>query len=265
MQSHLSSKLHVGIIMDGNGRWATQRGLPRLRGHEAGVSAIRRIVEAAAHHGIGTLSLYAFSSDNWHRPKAEVAGLMALLRFYLRDEIESLVRNSVRLTAIGRRDRLPYGLSTEISGVEAATADGKALHLRVAIDYSARDAILKAASQAASLGDLTRTTFSKLVTGDSNPRDVDLIIRTSGEKRLSDFLLWESAYAELHFTERMWPDFDVEDLVEALTCFHRRERRFGGLQSLPPEPALSIDNHSSTLSKNSNMHTVKDLCLQVGI
>ena len=244
MQSDLSSKLHVGIIMDGNGRWAMRRQLSRLRGHEAGVEAIRRVVEAAPKQGVGTLTLYAFSSDNWRRPKTEVSALMALLRFYLANEVESLVRNGVRLTVIGHRDRLPGGLSDAIGRAEATTARGDVLHLRIAVDYSARDAILKAAAKAAGIGNLTREIFSELVTGEPELRDVDLVIRTSGEKRLSDFLLWESAYAELHFTERTWPDFGCEDLKEALTSFHRRERRFGGLQpvspELAPEPALSL-------------------------
>ena len=249
MQSGLASKLpgcklHVGIIMDGNGRWATRRQLSRLRGHEAGVEAIRRVVEAAPKQGVGTLTLYAFSSDNWRRPKTEVSALMALLRFYLANEVESLARNGVRLTVIGRRDRLPDGISDAIARAEAATADGDVLHLRIAVDYSARDAILNAAAKAAGMGNLTREIFSKLVTGEPALRDVDLVIRTSGEKRLSDFLLWESAYAELHFTERMWPDFEAQDLKEALASFHGRERRFGGLQPVGPElagePALSL-------------------------
>jgi undecaprenyl diphosphate synthase len=230
--------------MDGNGRWATRRQLSRLRGHEAGVEAIRRVVEAAPKQAVGTLTLYAFSSDNWQRPKTEVSALMALLRFYLANEVESLVRNGVRLSVIGRRDRLPDGLSDAIGRAEAATASGDVLHLRIAVDYSARDAILKAAAKAAGIGNLTRETFSQLVTGEPELRDVDLVIRTSGEKRLSDFLLWESAYAELHFTERMWPDFEAEDLAEAVTSFHRRERRYGGLQpvspELAPESALSF-------------------------
>jgi undecaprenyl diphosphate synthase len=235
-----SDKLHVGIIMDGNGRWATRRGLSRVRGHEAGVEAIRRIVEAAPRHGIGTLTLYAFSTDNWRRPKAEVAALMTLLRFYLANEVQSLARNGVRLSVIGRRDRLPDGIATAIVRAEQATADGDTLHLRIAVDYSARDAILNAAAKAAALTSLTREAFSQLVTGEADLRDVDLIIRTSGEKRLSDFLLWEGAYAELHFTERMWPEFEAADLAEALAAFHRRERRFGGLQALPLEPAPSL-------------------------
>ncbi|MBR0757130.1 di-trans,poly-cis-decaprenylcistransferase [Bradyrhizobium jicamae] len=243
MQSNAATNpetlLHVGIIMDGNGRWATRRGLSRLRGHEAGVEAIRRIVEAAPDQGVGTLTLYAFSSDNWRRPKAEVTALMALLRFYLANEIEALVKNGVRLTVIGRRDRLPDGIANAIARAEAETADGTTLHLRIAIDYSARDAILKAAANAVGL-QLTRESFADLITGQTNLRDVDLIIRTSGEKRLSDFLLWEGAYAELHFTERMWPEFDGDDLAEALTSFHRRERRFGGLQAILPQEVPSL-------------------------
>jgi undecaprenyl diphosphate synthase len=239
MQSILLSKLHLGIIMDGNGRWAKRRRLPRLRGHEAGVEAIRRVVEAAPQQGVGTLTLYAFSSDNWRRPKAEVTALMALLRFYLANEIESLARNRVRLKVIGRRDRLPDGIASAIAQAEAATAHGDALNLRIAIDYSARDAILNAAALAAGINNLTREIFSQLVTGEHEFRDVDLIIRTSCEKRLSDFLLWESAYAEFYFTDRMWPDFAAEDLADALNSFHRRERRFGGLQAEAAEPSLS--------------------------
>ena len=247
MQSDASrnEKLHVGIIMDGNGRWATRRGLSRVRGHEAGVEAIRRIVEAAPKQGIGTLTLYAFSTDNWRRPKAEVAALMTLLRFYLANEVQSLVKNGVRLTVIGRRDRLPDGIANAIARAEGATAEGATaegttLHLRIAVDYSARDAILNAAAKAAALTSLTREAFSQLVTGEAGLRDVDLIIRTSGEKRLSDFLLWEGAYAELHFTERMWPEFDAGDLAAALASFHGRERRFGGLQAIAPEEVPSL-------------------------
>ena len=238
MQSDVANdRLHVGIIMDGNGRWATRRGLSRMRGHEAGVEAIRRIVEAAPKQGIGTLTLYAFSTDNWRRPTAEVAALMALLRFYLANEVQSLVRNGVRLSVIGRRDRLPDGIATAIARAEQATADGDVLHLRIAVDYSARDAILNAATKARQIEGLTREAFSDLVTGEAGLRDVDLIIRTSGEQRLSDFLLWEGAYAELHFTQRMWPDFDAEDLAQALASFRGRERRFGGLEPVPLAPA----------------------------
>ena len=240
LSSDLESKLHVGIIMDGNGRWAARRQLSRLRGHEAGVEAIRRVVEAAPDQGVGTLTLYAFSTDNWRRPRAEVAALMALLRFYLANEVESLVKNGVRLTVIGRRDRLPDGIAAAIARAEAATSRGETLNLRIAIDYSARDAILNAAARLAGVSEPTRELFSQLITGEAGLRDVDLIIRTSGEKRLSDFLLWEGAYAELYFTERMWPEFDGDALAEALVSFQRRERRFGGLQSLPLEPAPSL-------------------------
>ena len=240
MQSNFGANLHVGIIMDGNGRWATRRGLSRLRGHEAGVEAIRRVVEAAPDQGIGALTLYAFSTDNWRRPRAEVAALMALLRFYLASEVESLVKNGVRLTVIGRRDRLPDGIAAAIARAEAATAGGEVLRLRIAVDYSSRDAILNAAAKLAGITEPSRELFSQLVTGEAGLRDVDLIIRTSGEKRLSDFLLWEGAYAELHFTERMWPEFDTQDLEEALASFHGRERRFGGLKSVPLEPAPSL-------------------------
>jgi undecaprenyl diphosphate synthase len=229
LPKQISGKLHVGIIMDGNGRWAKARGWPRLRGHQAGVKAVERVVEAAADQGIGTLTLYAFSSDNWRRPPSEVDALMALLRSYLRDQTARLTREGVRLRVIGRRDRLPAGLPSAIEQAEAATRDGENFHLRIAIDYSARQTILTAAARVAGDTDLTGDGFSRLITGEPGLRDVDLVIRTSGERRLSDFLLWESAYAELYFTERMWPDFNAQDLAEALAAFHRRERRFGGL------------------------------------
>lgn len=229
MQSSHLSKLHVAIIMDGNGRWATARKLPRHKGHEAGAKVIRRVIETASELEIGTLTLYAFSSDNWRRPETEVTGLMNLLRLYLRRETARLARNGFRLSVIGRRDRLPNSLREAIAHAETVTATGNELHLRIAIDYSARDAILHAAAQIANQDDLTREGFSRLVTGEPATRDVDLLIRTSGEQRLSDFLLWESAYAELYFTPRLWPDFGATDLVEALADYHSRTRRFGGL------------------------------------
>jgi undecaprenyl diphosphate synthase len=225
----LQDRLHVGIIMDGNGRWATRQRLPRVLGHEAGIKAVRRIVEAAPDQGIGTLTLYAFSSDNWRRPEAEVDALMALFHSYLVDEMENLIEKGVCLTIIGRRDRLGENLTAAIACAEDATVGGDALHLRLAIDYSGRDAILNAASRATCERELTRDDFSRLVTGESGLPDVDLIIRTGGEKRLSDFLLWESAYAELYFTDRMWPEFEAADLTEALASFRVRERRFGAL------------------------------------
>lgn len=220
--SSQNANIHVGLIMDGNGRWAERRGLPRCVGHEAGVATVRRVARAAPNEGIGTLTLYAFSSDNWRRPAAEVSGLMGLLRLYLTREVALLRRDGVRLTVIGRRDRLPEGLAEAISAAEAATRSGTRLHLRIALDYSARDAILSAARLAAP------DDFARLVTGDGAP-EVDLVIRTSGEQRLSDFLLWESAYAELHFTPCAWPDFGEAELAAAMTAFRGRQRRFGGV------------------------------------
>lgn len=223
--------MHVGIIMDGNGRWAVARGLPRQAGHEAGVRAIRRVIEAAPDQGIGTLTLYAFSSDNWRRPQGEVTALMGLLRLYLRKETGRLARSGTRLAVIGRRDRLPDGLAEAINRAETTTASGGCLHLRIAVDYSARDAILAAAARASGPDDLTRKGFARLLTGEAGLRDVDLLIRTGGEKRLSDFLLWECAYAELHFTTRHWPDFTADDLAAALADYGQRDRRFGGLNT----------------------------------
>ncbi len=235
MQSSLDCKdgVHVAIIMDGNGRWATARGLSRTAGHRAGVETIRRVCEAAPPLGVTTLTLFAFSSDNWRRPPAEVNALMGLFRHYLRTEIARLVENDIRLTVIGRRDRLPGRLAADLAAAESRTAHGKALQLRIAIDYSSRDAILRAAAALEPGQDVTRETFGRLIRGepDGGGRDVDLLIRSGGEKRLSDFLLWECAYAELCFTTRMWPDFDGDDLAAALQDFRSRERRFGGLGS----------------------------------
>jgi undecaprenyl diphosphate synthase len=223
--------LHVAIIMDGNGRWAQRRGLPRVAGHREGIEAVRRTVEAAPDLGIGTLTLFAFSADNWRRPLPEVTTLMMLLRRYLRTELNRLVESGVRLRAIGRRDRLPEDLAADIATAEAASALGTRLDLNVAIDYSARDAIANAA--ATWLGDDSpaRATFGRLLAfqGHGTGRDVDLLIRTGGEKRLSDFLLWECAYAELLFTDTRWPDFGAEHLRAAVAEFRTRERRFGGL------------------------------------
>lgn len=234
MQSLASpGALHVGIIMDGNGRWATLRGLPRHAGHRAGVEAIRRTVEVAPDLGVGTLTLYAFSSDNWRRPPEEVAFLMRLLRLYLRGETARLARSGIRLSVVGRRDRLPDGLAEAIGRAESATARGARLHLRIAVDYSGRDAILAAARALLTReifpAGVERAEFGALVSGDPGLRDVDLLVRTSGEQRLSDFLLWESAYAELYFTPLLWPDFGPDALAQALAAYASRERRFGGL------------------------------------
>ena len=224
-----ASDLHVAIIMDGNGRWALRRGLPRQVGHSRGVETARSIIEAAPKSGIGTLSLYAFSSDNWRPPGPETGALMSLLRAYLRTEIRKLVKNGVRLTAIGRRDRLPPDIVSAIAHAELATAEGDRLQLRIALDYSARDTILQAAARVMEAEDLTRAGFADLITGECGLREVDLLIRTGGEQRLSDFLLWECAYAEIYFTKRLWPDFTATDLAAAIAELSTRERRFGGV------------------------------------
>jgi undecaprenyl diphosphate synthase len=228
-----SSSLHAAIIMDGNGRWAERRRLPRTAGHRAGAKAVERIVEAAPAAGISTLTLYAFSSDNWSRPMPEVAALMRLFRSYLKSRRERAVKNGVAVEVIGRRDRLPVSVLREIAETEAATAGGTLLRLRLAVDYSARDAIVRAALRAAEVQDLDRERFARLLAevdhGRPDVPPVDLLIRTGGEQRLSDFQLWESAYAELVFVEAMWPDFGRADLEECVGRFCSRERRFGGL------------------------------------
>jgi len=228
------SGIHIGIIMDGNGRWANARGMPRTAGHRAGVRTARKIVEAATRSSVGTLTLYAFSSDNWSRPTPEVGALMRLLRRSLQIESKRCLENGVRLSIIGRRDRLPASLVVAIQEAEAVTAHGRNLHLRVAIDYSARESIMRAAtlSNGASLN---REEFASLlakVNHDPFPiRDVDLLVRTGGEQRLSDFLLWECAYAEFYFTRKMWPEFSETEFLNALAEFEGRERRFGGVVS----------------------------------
>lgn len=224
------SGLHVGIIMDGNGRWAEARGLPRLAGHREGARAVRRVVEAAPRCGIATLTVYAFSGDNWQRPPEEVEGLMRLLARHLRTERAELAANGVRLSVVGRRDRLPLRVLREIGLAEQATAGGDRLCLRVAVDYSAQDAMVRAARLAGP--EVDRAAFARLLAevdhGDPPPA-LDLLIRTGGERRLSDFLLWEAAYAELHFTPVPWPDFGAAELEAALADFHARERRFGAV------------------------------------
>jgi undecaprenyl diphosphate synthase len=235
VQNKLQNGLHVAIIMDGNGRWATARGLPRIAGHRAGVAAVRRTVERAPEIGIATLTVYAFSADNWRRPAREVQAVLSLIAAYLRIESERLRRSGVRLEVIGRRDRLPKLLLREIEKAEWATHAGHQLRLRVAVDYSAREAIVRAAVQACEsttqAGEDCVKEMNRALTRvfENQSADVDLLIRTGGEKRLSDFLLWESAYAELYFTERMWPDFGPDDLDAAIEEFARRERRFGGV------------------------------------
>jgi len=225
------SGLHVAIIMDGNGRWATARGRPRTAGHVAGARVVRKIVEAAPDCGIGMLTLYAFSADNWARPSREVALLMRLFRRYLVAETDRCVTNDVRMRIIGRRDRIPSELVRAINVAEEATKHGTRLDLRIAVDYSSRDALVRATQRLAGTPNITRDDLSRAMCevdrwyGDY--RDVDLLIRTGGEQRLSDFLLWECAYAELYFTARRWPEFGPADLAAAVAEFNSRERRFG--------------------------------------
>jgi undecaprenyl diphosphate synthase len=234
--------MHVAIIMDGNGRWAERRGLNRTLGHQVGARTVRRIVEAAARSGIEVLTLYAFSSDNWSRPTAEVASLMRLFRRYLQSEVARCVENGIRLNIIGRRDRLDPDLVRIIEQAERVTVKGTRLTLRLAVDYSARDAIVHAAALTPA-GGQSRDEFAKnlAIVTHSSPAaaPVDLLIRTGGERRLSDFLLWECAYAELVFVDTYWPEFDETAFAAALREFQRRDRRFGSVTaSVPSTPQV---------------------------
>ena len=227
----LSPQLHVAIIPDGNGRWASLRGRPRAVGYEAGAEAVRRAVAAAPVLCVDTLTLFAFSSDNWQRPTAEVETLLHVFEDFLAEQACSPATPQPRITVIGRRDRLPTGLRSAIELAESATSNGDGVRLRLAIDYSSRDAILRAACRMYTAMEVSRESFAERLasaTAESETApDVDLLIRTGGEQRLSDFLLWECAYAELYFTARLWPDFDAADFAAALAEFRSRERRFG--------------------------------------
>jgi len=232
-----ASQLHVAIICDGNGRWATSRSLPRSAGHRAGAEAARRVIQSAPHLGIHTLTLFALSSANWKRAPAEVAAILEILREYLAAETSHCLDEGIRLNMIGRRDRLPATLREAIADSEALTANGRKLHLRLAIDYSARHSIFQAASKFYKATELSSEEFSHVLAevqrGGST--DVDLLIRTGGEQRLSDFLLWECAFAEFFFLAKRWPDFTVKDLRDVLTEFDQRDHTRGGL---PREAAL---------------------------
>lgn len=223
--------LHVAIISDGNGRWASSRGLPRSAGHRAGAETARRVIEAAPRLGIHTLTLFALSSANWKRPEAEVNGILRLVHEYLLTETCHCIEEGVRLSVIGRRDRLPAVLRQAVADSEAATAHGTHLHLRLAVDYSARETIFNAACRFYKVTTLSPESFSgvlsEVLRGGST--EVDLLIRTGGEQRLSDFLLWECAFAEFVFLPKRWPDFTVNDLEAALREFHKRERTRGAL------------------------------------
>ncbi len=212
---------HLAMIMDGNGRWAERRGRPRWIGHAAGAQTVRRVVEYAARAGVEQLTLYAFSSDNWNRPVVEVATLLELFDSHLRTQTALLAKQGIRLQVIGRRDRLPLALRAAIAAAEARTVAGRRMTLRVAIDYSSRAAIQASLPAAAALHDGAR--------GETLLPPVDLLVRTGGERRLSDFLLWESAYAELAFVDVLWPDLSTTDLDALFADFAARERRFGAL------------------------------------
>jgi len=232
----MNSIRHVAIIMDGNGRWAEQRGLPRWRGHEAGARAVRRVVEAACRLQIPVLTLFAFSSENWRRPDQEVNTLFRLFLQYLADEVDGLVKNEIRLSAFGRRDRFSPAVANTLAKVEHATRRGARLHLRLALDYGSRYEVVEAAralARQAARGELAPELIDEeRFRGALSSRDIpdpDLVIRTAGEQRLSNFLLWQAAYAELHFCPRLWPDFKECDLQEALAEYQSRTRKFGAL------------------------------------
>ena len=232
---------HIAIIMDGNGRWAAARGLPRVLGHRAGAAAVRRIVEACCELGVGVLTLYAFSWENRNRPAKEIRELMGLLDEFLRREEPTLLANGVRLRAIGRLEELPAGVAAHLRGLMARTAQGDRMTLALALGYGGRQEIVDAArglAQAVREGrlrpeDIDETVFARQLYAPELP-DPDLLIRTSGEQRLSNFLLWQSSYTELYVTPKPWPDFTKEDLVEAIAEYERRERRFGKVSAAAP-------------------------------
>jgi len=247
--SPLRSLIHAAIIMDGSGRWAERRGLRRSAGHRAGVAAVHSCVEAATGLGLGTLTLHAFSADNWQRPACEVRELMSIFTEFLRSSAADWAGAGIRTSVMGRRDRIEPSLVAAIEAAEAATQEGTGLHLRLAIDYSARDAIIRVARSLPQLEEASLRDFGRWLGADgrrSHPvPELDLLIRTGGEQRLSDFMLWECAYAELVFTDRLWPDFDAEDLEAAVREYHSRDRRFGRIaegvpagvrDAVPPGP-----------------------------
>jgi len=225
--------LHVAIIMDGSGRWAETRGLPRVEGHRVGRAAVRRAVGAALEAGIRVLTLFTFSTDNWGRPESEVAELMRIFEDFFRVDAPALAARGIRVTVIGRRDRLPVSLRETIEKIEVASEAGEQLHVRLAIDYSGREAILDAARRFKQASDDSAESFAHLLAETQNAGepapDVDLLIRTGGEQRLSNCPLWEIAYAELYFAPCLWPDFDSADFAAAVQEFRTRDRRFGRL------------------------------------
>jgi len=223
---------HIAIIMDGNGRWAARRHLPRVQGHQAGVDAVRDAVETCARMGTDVLTLYAFSTENWKRPQLEVTTLMRLLKRYLRQERHTLVEHRIRFRMIGREEGLPADIRRELASAQEETASGTGMQFNIALNYSGRAEIVDAARRAIELGldagALDEPQFGNLLYTAGQP-DPDLLIRTSGEMRVSNFLLWQIAYAEIHITDVLWPDFRCRHLLEAVLDFQRRERRYGGI------------------------------------
>ncbi len=245
---------HIAIIMDGNGRWARQRNYPRIMGHKAGVDPVRTVVEACAQLGLEALTLYAFSVENWKRPRHEVEGLWRLLRFYLRRELPSLMRNDIQLVAIGRLESLPTPVQQEVQSVMDRTSGNRGMRLNLAINYGGRtelvDAVNAMLDNARLEGNLDALEITEEGIGEhlytAGLKDPDLLIRTSGEMRISNFLLWQIAYAELYVTETLWPDFTRTELLEAVSDYQSRDRRFGGLarnssSSLDGAPLLLED------------------------
>jgi undecaprenyl diphosphate synthase len=248
---------HIAIIMDGNGRWAKRRGLPRVAGHRAGVARVRSVVEDCSRLGVKALTLYAFSAENWKRPRAEVDMLWRLLRYYLRRELEDLQRNDIRLQSSGRVEALPPRAFEELRAAERATARNQGMVLNLAINYSARNelvdamnAIVDEARIQGRLNDLVvdESMISRRLYTSSLP-EPDLLIRTSGEMRLSNFLLWQIAYAELYVTDTLWPDFNRIELLRAMGDFQRRERRYGGLSTPDPVPAGSLEEEDCEIEE----------------
>jgi undecaprenyl diphosphate synthase len=223
---------HVAIIMDGNGRWAAQRHLPRVEGHRAGIASVRDVVETSARLGIPVLTLYAFSVENWKRPAAEVSTLMGLLKRYLRSELKTLLSNNIRFQVIGRKEDLAPDIQSELTESEAKTAANTGMRFNIALNYGGRAEIVDAARKAMALGlapgDLDEARFGQLLYTAGQP-DPDLLIRTSGELRVSNFLLWQIAYAEIWVTDTLWPDFRCRHLLDAIVDFQKRERRYGGI------------------------------------
>ena len=223
---------HVAIIMDGNGRWAEQRHLPRVEGHRAGIQSVREVVETSARLGLGVLTLYAFSIENWKRPAAEVSVLMTLLRRYLRSELDTLIEHGIRFNVIGREGGLPAEVLDELREAEARTAGHRGLQFNIALNYGGRaeivDAVKAALEARLAPESLDEEQFSRLLYTAGQP-DPDLLIRTSGEMRVSNFLLWQIAYAEIYVTGTLWPDFRRRHLLEAILAYQKRDRRYGGI------------------------------------